>query len=66
MLFRSRIARGDQVKIVRGKTELARTRIKSLRSGKEDITRAQQGAEAGVLFSQNIEILTGDSIISIG
>ena len=43
-ITKGRIARGDQVKIVRGKTELARTRIKSLRSGKEDITRAQQGA----------------------
>lgn len=61
-----RIARGDQVKIVRGKSEVARARIKSLRHNKEDINKSEQGTEAGVLLSQNIEILTEDSIISIG
>ena len=61
-----RIARGDKVKIVRKDEELNRTRIKSLRHKKEDITRAELGSEAGVIFSENIALLTGDSIISIG
>ena len=65
-VIKGRIARGDQVKITRGKSELGRARIKSLRRGKEDITRAEQGIEAGVLLSQKVDILTGDSIISIG
>lgn len=65
-IIAGRIARGDQVKIMRGEEEVGRTRIKSLRFGKEDATRAEQGKEAGVLLSQNIELLTGDSIISIG
>jgi translation initiation factor IF-2 len=61
-----RIARGDQVKIVRGEVEIGRAKIKSLRHGKEDITKAELGTEAGVILSQNIDLLTGDSIISIG
>ncbi len=61
-----RIARGDKVKIVRKDEELARSRIKSLRLRKEDITKAEQGTEAGMVLSENIAFLTGDSIISIG
>ncbi|MBI2617395.1 translation initiation factor IF-2 [Candidatus Gottesmanbacteria bacterium] len=61
-----RIARGDQIKLVRGEKEVGRSKIKSLRHGKEDITVADQGKEAGLILSQSLEILTGDSIISIG
>ncbi len=61
-----RLARGDEVKIMRGKQELIRTKIKSLRHGKEDITVSSQGSEAGVLLSHKLDLLTGDSIIAIG
>lgn len=61
-----RIARGDQVKIIRNGEEIGRARIKSLRRGKEDITRMEKGSEAGVLLSAKLDILTGDSIIPIG
>ena len=61
-----RIAKGDQVKIMRKNEELGRARIKSLRSGKQDITRMEKGGEAGVILSQKLDILTGDSIIPIG
>jgi len=61
-----RIARGDQVKVMRDEQELGRARIKSLRHLKEDITKAEQGTEAGLILSNKLEILTGDSIISIG
>jgi translation initiation factor IF-2 len=63
---KGRIARGDQVKIVRSEKELGRARIKSLRHGKEDINSTSTGSEAGLILSQDIDILTGDSIISIG
>jgi len=61
-----RIARGDQVKIMRNEVEIARAKIKSLRHGKEDITTSPQGSEAGILLSHEVKLLTGDSIISIG
>lgn len=61
-----RIARGDQVKVMRDEVEVGRARIKSLRHRKDDITKAEQGHEAGIILSQKLEVLTGDSIISIG
>jgi translation initiation factor IF-2 len=61
-----RIAKGDKVKIMREEKEIGRTRIKSLRHGKEDITKAEQGVEAGVSFSSKLDFLINDSIIAIG
>ncbi|OGG00216.1 translation initiation factor IF-2 [Candidatus Gottesmanbacteria bacterium RBG_13_37_7] len=61
-----RIAKGDQVKIMNKNQEVGRAKIKSLRSGKEDINRSEQGQEAGVLLNKDITLLTDYSIISIG
>jgi translation initiation factor IF-2 len=61
-----RIARGDQVKIVRENVEIGRARIKSLRHQKEDITKSEQGSDAGLILSHKLDLLTGDAIISIG
>lgn len=65
-IISGRIARGDQVKVMRQSIELGRARIKSLRSHKKDINRADLGMEAGLILAQKIDFLTGDSIISIG
>lgn len=61
-----RIAKGDQVKIMRNEEEIGRSRIKSMRHLKQETTKAEQGTEAGILLSSNLPLLTGDSIISIG
>ena len=61
-----RIARGDQIKLVRGEEEIGRAKIKSLRHGKEDISKVEQGKDGGVILSQKLDFLTGDSIIAIG
>ncbi len=61
-----RIARGDKVKIMRGDKEIGRTRLKSLKHQKEDITKAEQGKEAGATFQQKLDFLPNDSIIAIG
>ncbi|MEK7544134.1 MAG: translation initiation factor IF-2 [Patescibacteria group bacterium] len=59
-----RLARGDRVKIMRGGTEVARAKIKSLRHGKDDITKADIGHECGVLFDQKLDFTIGDDIIA--
>ena len=59
-----RLARGDRVKIMRGETEVTRAKIKSLRHGKEDITKADTGIECGVLFDQKLDFTIGDGIIA--
>ncbi len=60
-----RIARGDLVKIFRGEEEIGRGKIKSLRKGKEDVTKAEAGTECGVQFDKNIEFTPQDDIIAI-
>ena len=61
-----RIARGDKIKLVRDGKEIGRTRIKSLRHQKEDITKSEQGKEAGIIFADKLDFLVNDSIIAIG
>jgi len=61
-----RIARGDKIKIKREEKEIGRAKIKSLRHKKEDITKAEQGMEAGVVLSSKLDFLVNDSIIAIG
>ena len=59
-----RLARGDWVKIMRGEIEVTRAKIKSLRHGKDDITKADTGIECGVLFDQKLDFTIGDGIIA--
>ncbi len=60
-----RLARGDMVKIMRGEQEIARTRIKSMRYGKDDITKAEQGMECGLLFDKQVDFVLQDGIIAV-
>ncbi|MEK9143634.1 MAG: translation initiation factor IF-2 [Patescibacteria group bacterium] len=64
-----RLARGDSVKIVRqekeGETEIGRVKIKSVRRGREDITKAEVGLECGILFDQKLDFTIGDAIIAV-
>ncbi|MBI4062420.1 GTP-binding protein [Candidatus Gottesmanbacteria bacterium] len=59
-----RLAKGDTVKIMRGEAEVGRAKIKSLRHGKDDITRAEVGIECGVLLDQKLDFQLGDAIIA--
>lgn len=59
-----RLARGDSVKVMRDQTEIGRAKIKSLRHGKDDITKAEVGNECGVLFDQKLDFGVGDAIIA--
>ncbi len=59
------LARGDTVKVMRGEEEIARAKIKSLRRGKDDITKADTGIECGVLLDQKLDFAIGDGIIAV-
>ena len=59
-----RLAKGDQVKVMRGDVELARARIKSLRRGKEEATKAEVGVECGILFDGKVDFELDDAIIA--
>jgi translation initiation factor IF-2 len=60
-----RLARGDTVKIMRGETEVGRAKIKSIRKGKEETTKAEEGVQCGVLLDRTVAFLLNDAIIPV-
>lgn len=65
-----RIAKGDRVRITRGKNEdgnnniIGEAKIKSLRIGKEEVTKVEKGKECGLLLDPEVDFRIGDDIIS--
>lgn len=59
-----RLARGDQVKVMRSEEEVARAKIKSLRKGKEEATKMETGGECGILFDGKVDFELSDAIIA--
>lgn len=61
-----RLARGDTVKIMRAEAEIARAKIKSIRKGKEDVTKVEKaGVECGILFDKKVDFALQDAIIAV-
>ncbi len=60
-----RLAKGDIVKIVRGEEEIARGKIRTLRQGKLEATKVEQGSECGVLFDKPLAFSLQDVIIAV-
>ena len=59
-----RIAKGDQIKIMRGEEEIGRAKIKSVRHGKEEATRMDVGDECGLQLDKIVDFAIGDDIIA--
>jgi len=59
-----RLAKGDMVRIMRGETEVGRARIKSIRQGKNDVTKVEVGGECGVLLDKKVDFTLQDAIIA--
>lgn len=59
-----RIAKGDQVKLLRGDKVLSLTKIKSLRQGKNDANQVSLGTEFGMMFGSKLDFKPGDLIIA--
>ncbi len=60
-----RLARGDSVKIMRGETEIGRAKIKSVRKGKEEVTKVEEGAECGIFLDRIVDFALQDAIIAV-
>lgn len=54
-----RLAKGDLVKV-----NDQQTRLKSLRVGKDEVTKVEKGRECGLLLDPQVDFKIGDSIIS--
>lgn len=59
-----RIARGDQVRIMRGETEIGRAKVKTIRHGREEVTKIEMGGECGILFDRKVDFQLDDDIIA--
>ncbi|MBI2405338.1 translation initiation factor IF-2 [Candidatus Gottesmanbacteria bacterium] len=64
-ILSGRLARGDSVKVLRGDTEIARAKIKSIRRGREEVTRTDGNMECGVLFDRIVDFTLQDAIIAM-
>lgn len=64
-VLEGRMAVGDKVKILRKEEEVGRTKIKSLRTGKEIINKAEMGKECGLFFDPFLDFKVGDIVISV-
>jgi len=60
-----RIARGDTIRIMRDEEEIAKVKIKSIRHGKEEVSKATEKMECGILFDKNVDFLLNDAIIAL-
>ncbi|HZQ29720.1 MAG TPA: hypothetical protein VFA93_01410, partial [Patescibacteria group bacterium] len=65
-VMEGRVAKGDKIQIVRNDELIGETSINSVRQGKEQISKAETGTEAGILPSSEFDFRVGDMVISQG
>lgn len=61
-----RIAKGDKARVIRGEAVIGEATISSLRQGKDTLSKVEEGGEAGVILSPQIDFNVGDMLISHG
>jgi translation initiation factor IF-2 len=59
-----RVAKGDRIRIMRGDEVIGETTIKSLRIGKDPLSKVEKGKEAGTVLGASLDIQVGDMILS--
>lgn len=59
-----RIAKGDKTRIVRGEDIIGEATVTSVRQGKDSVSKVEEGKEAGVIISPQIDFKVGDMLIS--
>lgn len=65
-VLEGRIAKGDRVRLMRGDTVLGESTLISLRQGKDQISKAEKGKEAGVILSPFLDFTIGDVVLCHG
>ena len=59
-----RIAKGDTIKLIHDEKEIVKSKISSMKHGKEDITKAEIGEECGAVIEPPIDFIIGDMLVS--
>jgi len=63
-VYEGKIAKKDKLHLKRGKEILADCRIKSMKQGKENISKAEKGDEFGVILGPSLDFTIGDMLVS--
>jgi len=63
-VYEGRIAKKDKLHLKRGEEIVGNCRIKSMRRGKEDISRAKKGDEFGAILDPSLDFTIGDVLVS--
>lgn len=63
-ILEGRLVRNDTVRVERVDTVMGQGRVKSLRQGKENVPKVEQGSECGVVFDKKLDFKIGDTIIA--
>lgn len=61
-----RIAKNDKIRVTRNEEVLGESRVISLRQGKDQISKIEEGQEGGIIISPFLDFTIGDMVISHG
>lgn len=59
-----RVARGDKVRLMHGEEAIGESTITSLRQGKNQTSKVEQGQEAGIILTPALDFQVGDVLLS--
>jgi translation initiation factor IF-2 len=59
-----RLAKGDKVRILRGEEIVGESHITSVRKGKDQTSKIEQGDEGGIILTPYVDFTIGDMLIS--
>jgi translation initiation factor IF-2 len=62
-VLEGRVAKGDKVALLRKDQVIGESKIHSMRSGKNPVSKAEKGEEAGVIISPFLDFTIGDMLI---
>lgn len=61
-----RVAKGDKARILRKEEIIGESYVSSVRQGKEQISKAEKGQQAGIILAPHLDFTIGDMVICHG
>ncbi len=62
-VLEGRVAKGDRVRLIRGEEIIGESVVNSVRQGKNQISKIEQGKEGGIILSPLLDFTIGDMIL---
>ena len=64
-ILEGEIVKGDKVALVRNDEEIGKVRVTSIRKVKQEVSKAVQGDECGIIFAPQLDFVIGDMLLSV-